>query len=247
MVWEVEAQLKEHIEIKWSNTLDTIVGLKVEKVNCHHYTLSQPFLTEKILMDNADLLTPLLATSPLTVGTTLETDTALVPMEPGRFLSIIGSLSYLAVGTRPDLAYAVNFLARYASTPQKEHWSSWKHLLRFVRNTAKFGLTVNPASQRFKKPIETFVDANWGGEFARSTYGHACNKTVQSADSLVLKETDVPGYVHLSCGVYGDWSRVLRLGLATFSDQQNTTVYNLTTLAWGQYFFSSCVFRQRLQ
>lgn len=71
MIREVEAQLKEHIKIKWSNTLDTIVGLQVEKVNHHHYTLSQPFLTKKILMDNTNLLKPLLATSPLTVGTTL--------------------------------------------------------------------------------------------------------------------------------------------------------------------------------
>lgn len=166
LIRETEAQLKEHIKIKWSDALDTIVGLKVDKVNDRHYTLSQPFLTEKILSDNADLLTPLSANSPLKVGTVLKTDVTTVPTDPGRFLSIIGSLSYLAVGTRPDLAYAVNFLARYASTPQKEHWNALKHVLRFVRNTARCGLTVHPAAQRFKRPIETFLDANWGGEFA---------------------------------------------------------------------------------
>lgn len=142
------------------------------KISDRRYTLSQHFLTENILKDNEDLTTTLSANAPLMVGTVLQTDTEVAPIDQGRFLSVIGSLSYLAVGTRPDLAYSVNFLARYASTPQKEHWNALKHLLRFLKNTAGHVLTVHPTGQLFQKPIETFVDANWGGEFARSTYGH---------------------------------------------------------------------------
>ena len=37
------------------------------------------------------------------------------------YLSAIGVLTYLANYTRPDIAFAVNILARYSSTPTKRH------------------------------------------------------------------------------------------------------------------------------
>ena len=33
------------------------------------------------------------------------------------FASLIGSLLYIAICTRPDIAFAVNFLVRYTSKP----------------------------------------------------------------------------------------------------------------------------------
>ena len=37
------------------------------------------------------------------------------------YLSAIGALMYLANYTRPDIAFSVNLLARYSSTPTKRH------------------------------------------------------------------------------------------------------------------------------
>jgi hypothetical protein len=34
----------------------------------------------------------------------------------------IGSIMYLAVATRPDLAYAIHILTRFMSDPGIEHW-----------------------------------------------------------------------------------------------------------------------------
>ncbi|KAL0326547.1 UNVERIFIED_CONTAM: hypothetical protein Sangu_1732700, partial [Sesamum angustifolium] len=44
------------------------------------------------------------------------------------YLSAIGALMYLANNTRPDIAFSVNLLARYSSTPQKD--------IRMVSNTS---------------------------------------------------------------------------------------------------------------
>lgn len=46
------------------------------------------------------------------------------------YLSAIGALMYLATNTRPDIAFAVNVLARCSSAPTKRHWCGIKQVLR---------------------------------------------------------------------------------------------------------------------
>ena len=56
------------------------------------------------------------------------------------YLSAIGALMYLANNTRPDIAFAVNLLARFSSCPTKRHWKGIKHILRYLRGTYDLGL-----------------------------------------------------------------------------------------------------------
>jgi len=56
------------------------------------------------------------------------------------YLSAIGALMYLANSTRPDIAFAVNLLARYSAAPTKRHWAGVKHILRYLNGTRDFGL-----------------------------------------------------------------------------------------------------------
>ena len=47
---------------------------------------------------------------------------------------------YLAVNTRPDIAFAVNNLACFSSNPQKEHWTALKQTLRYLKGTTNIGI-----------------------------------------------------------------------------------------------------------
>ncbi|MCI56384.1 putative retroelement protein, partial [Trifolium medium] len=49
------------------------------------------------------------------------------------YLSAIGALMYLANCTRPDIAFAVNLLARFSSRATKRHWKGIKHIFRYLR------------------------------------------------------------------------------------------------------------------
>jgi hypothetical protein len=44
-------------------------------------------------------------------------------------LSAIRALMYLANNTRPNIAFALNLLARYSTTPTMRHWNGMKDVL----------------------------------------------------------------------------------------------------------------------
>ncbi|XP_073061988.1 secreted RxLR effector protein 161-like [Primulina eburnea] len=62
------------------------------------------------------------------------------------YLSAIGALSYLANFTRPDIAFSVNLLARYSSSPTRRHWNGVKHIFRYLRGTTNMGLFYSKKS-----------------------------------------------------------------------------------------------------
>ncbi|XP_058810557.1 uncharacterized protein LOC131675556 [Phymastichus coffea] len=57
------------------------------------------------------------------------------------YREIIGCISYLANASRPDISFAVNFLSRKQSNPTEEDWLDVKRVLRYLKGTAKLGLT----------------------------------------------------------------------------------------------------------
>ena len=56
------------------------------------------------------------------------------------YLSATGALMYLANYTQPNIAFSVNLLTRYSSTPTKRHWNGIKHILRNLSGTSNMGL-----------------------------------------------------------------------------------------------------------
>jgi len=56
------------------------------------------------------------------------------------YLSAIGALMYLANNTWPDIAFAVNLLARHNTIPTKRHWIGVKNILRYRNGTKDLGL-----------------------------------------------------------------------------------------------------------
>ncbi|KAJ5091016.1 hypothetical protein N7532_009700 [Penicillium argentinense] len=74
-----------------------------------------------------------------------------------RFGTAIGSLMYLMVGTRPDIAFALGALSRFTSRPQSHHQAALQRLLRYVRATKFYRITYRNGQ------LIGYTDADFGG------------------------------------------------------------------------------------
>jgi len=74
------------------------------------------------------------------------------------YRELIGSLMYLAVGTRPDIAHAVSKLSQFNECHGKTHWIAAKRVLRYLKGTRDLGLVYTPDDTS----LRGFVDADWG-------------------------------------------------------------------------------------
>ena len=68
-------------------------------------------------------------------------------MEMIPYASMVGSVMYTMVCSRPDLAYAVSMISRYMSCLGKPHWQTVKWLLQYLASTRSLGLVYGGNSQ----------------------------------------------------------------------------------------------------
>ena len=52
-----------------------------------------------------------------------------------QYQSVIGSLLYIMLGTRPDISYAVIKMAQFASNPSSDHMNKAKQIIRYLGST----------------------------------------------------------------------------------------------------------------
>jgi len=84
--------------------------------------------------------------------------------------SVVGSLMYAMIGTRPDLAHFVGLVCRFMSKPLKEHWQAVKWVLRYIQGLLKRKLCY---SNKGDFIIQGYCDSDHGEEQdgRRSTSG----------------------------------------------------------------------------
>ena len=56
------------------------------------------------------------------------------------YASIVGSVMYVQVYTRPDIVFVVSMLGKYQSNPSMDHWRAVKKVLRYLQGTKEYML-----------------------------------------------------------------------------------------------------------
>ncbi|XP_055590100.1 uncharacterized protein LOC129742249 [Uranotaenia lowii] len=106
------------------------------------------------------------ATTPMNSGEKLTKEPTPKPEDAEQLKKIpyqeaVGSLMYLAQCTRPDILFAVNKLSRFNTNPSLKHWEAVKHLLRYLKGTAKYKLRY---TRQGESKLIGYSDADWAAD-----------------------------------------------------------------------------------
>jgi len=77
------------------------------------------------------------------------------------FQQIIGSLLYLALGTRPDITYQVILMSQFCANPNEEHVQKALYIIRYVNTTLSTKIVYNGNN---KEGFLAFADADWAAD-----------------------------------------------------------------------------------
>src|SRR5438477_1170839 len=80
------------------------------------------------------------------------------------YQSVVGSLMWLALGTRPDLAYTISVIGRYSAGPRASHWALAKRALHYLKGTWEMELTFDSSDVSLDMDFHGYSNANWSGD-----------------------------------------------------------------------------------
>ena len=75
-----------------------------------------------------------------------------------RYVLLMGLLMYAAIGTHPNITYAVNKLCSFTSNPDPEHWTAAKRILRYLKGTKDLGITYTKGN--LNKEFHGYTDTS---------------------------------------------------------------------------------------
>ena len=81
-----------------------------------------------------------------------------------RYQSIIGSLLYLMIGTRPDISYAVTHLSQFSTNPSEDHYKAAMHICCYLASTQGYMLVYGHSTN---KGLMAYTDSNWAADKIR--------------------------------------------------------------------------------
>ena len=137
--------------------------------------LSQESYIQKVLQrfkmqEGKAVSTPLPSYLKLSKDDSPKSDAEKAEMAKVPYSSAVGSLMYVMIATRPDIAFAVGMVSRYMANPGKKHWIAVKHILKYLKGTANKCLRFGNSDAS----IVGYTDSDYGGcaDTRRSTSGY---------------------------------------------------------------------------
>ncbi|MHB1946432.1 MAG: reverse transcriptase domain-containing protein, partial [Metallibacterium sp.] len=145
--------------IKWLLGAEIIQENGTVRINQEKYCLD---ILKKFRMEDCNALnTPIVARD--------QKDES-PPHDRFEYLSLVGSIMYLATVTRPDIAYAASQAGQKMANPTEDDWTMAKRILRYLKGTQNFNIIYSKTNE----PLIGYADSNWGGgaKDRKSTSGY---------------------------------------------------------------------------
>jgi transposase InsO family protein len=163
--------MKDQIKKTWEcrDTKDDFLGMRTIR-NGRKVYLDQVDYLDKVIercgQQNAKTVY-----TPLPAGYVPQANTGKVDFKlRARYQMVIGSLTYIMMGSRPDIAFAVTKMAQHAANPTPLHLSMALYIVRYLKHTRKYHLVYNGDRD---SGLVAFSDSDWAADTntRRSTTG----------------------------------------------------------------------------
>src|SRR5579859_1093017 len=192
---DLKVQLNEEYEMKDLGELKYFLGIQVHRdkerkiIQINQSGYNRTILERYRMQSSKPASTPLSSSARLTKATATE-----VLADQKEYQSMVGSLMYAMLATRPDLAQTIQQISQFSQKPTKTHEKAAKHALRYLNGTIDEGITYNG---NLGMKLECWSDANWGGEegresvsgFVATIAGGAVTYSSKKQSSVALSRT----------------------------------------------------------
>lgn len=159
-----EVHSNRFVGIQWIRNCD-------ESIDVHqHSYINEVIKKYKEYLPERPVKIPLSCSEELNSEQCPKTDNDIKLMKPYPYAAILGSLMFLMLGTRPDIAQAVSKLARFMANPGMKHWNALKKLLGYVSCTKELILKYKQSEET----MQAFCDSDHASckDTRRSTTGY---------------------------------------------------------------------------
>jgi len=131
------------------------------------------------------------------------------------YQTVIGSLLYLTLGTRPDIAFAVTKMAQFAASPNKEHLAKALYICRYLIGTKNYNITYDGSSGY---GLIACTDSDWASDpsnrrsqtgFFLKLAGGAISWTSRAQKTIALSSTEAEYMALSDCSRQVVWMHTL--------------------------------------
>ncbi|KAJ9565087.1 hypothetical protein OSB04_001053 [Centaurea solstitialis] len=153
LLHETKVYLSKNFEMKDMGEASYVIGIEISRDRSRGLLgLSQKAYIERVL-ERFAMATCSASVAPIQKGDKFglyqcpKNELERKQMEKIPYASLVGSLMYAQVCTRPDISFAVGMLGRYQVNPGMDHWRAAKKVLRYLQGTKDLCLTYRKSEQ----------------------------------------------------------------------------------------------------
>lgn len=160
-VKRTKLELSKRYKMKDLGKVKTYIGIYVDyDLDKREMKLSQTKYIESLAMkynlENAKLYhTPMETNLKITPAVSIDNRI--------KYRNLIGEVLYVSTGTRPDVSFSVNYLARFQNCYDATHYKYALRILKYLYLTKGLKLTYRKDNKA--DILDCMVDADWAGDF----------------------------------------------------------------------------------
>ncbi|KAL0328076.1 UNVERIFIED_CONTAM: Retrovirus-related Pol polyprotein from transposon TNT 1-94 [Sesamum calycinum] len=164
----LQDNLKRNFEMKDLGEAKKILGMSIERnrknstIFLNHKSYVQSILKRFCMEKSKPSSVPLATHFQLSKEQCPKTEKEKEKMQNIPYSNAIGSIMFLMVCTRPDIAYSISCLSRYMSNASPPYWEALKWLLRYLNGSANLGIMFSKCSKGVD--LTSYVDSNYAND-----------------------------------------------------------------------------------